>query len=78
MIVVYQRILKIMIETKSAIDKSELSENIVDQNWLENDFSHLDEYEPYHWGDLDPLTLGKPIKYDPDQGFMVEGGKENA
>jgi hypothetical protein len=66
-----------MIETKKAIANPKLSENIADQNWLESDLSRLDEYEPYDWGDLDPLTLGKPIKYVPDRGFVVEGGKEN-
>lgn len=66
-----------MIKTEGAIDNSELSENIVDRNWLERDLSSLDEYEPYDRGDLDPLTLGKPIEYIPHQGFMIEGGKEN-
>lgn len=66
-----------MISTKNTIDNSELSENIVDRNWLESELSRLDEYEPYDWGDVDPLTLGKPVKYIPHKGFMVEGGKEN-
>lgn len=47
MIIVNQQFLKIMISTKNAIDDSELSENIVDRNWLESELSRLDEYEPY-------------------------------
>jgi len=41
MTIVNQQILKIMIKTKSAIDNSELSENIVDRNWLETDLSSV-------------------------------------
>jgi hypothetical protein len=66
-----------MIQSKKSIASTELSENTADQDWLESDLSHLEEYEPYDWGDLDPLTLGKPIKYVPDLGFVVEGSKEN-
>jgi hypothetical protein len=49
-----------------------------DQDWLETDLSHLSELEPYDWGDTDPSTLGKPVHYEPDVGFVVEGGKEIA
>ena len=66
-----------MIQAKKLSDDFGLSENTTDQDWLEGDLSNLDEYEPYNWGELDPLTLGKPIKYVSDRGFVVEGGKEN-
>ena len=66
-----------MIQAKKLSDDFGLSENTTDQDWLEADLSNLDEYEPYNWGELDPLTLGKPIKYVLDRGFVVEGGKEN-
>ena len=66
-----------MIQAQKLSDDFGLSENTTDQDWLEGDLSNLDEYEPYNWGELDPLTLGKPIKYVSDRGFVVEGGKEN-
>jgi len=66
-----------MIQAKKLSDDFGLSENTTDQDWLEGDLSNLDEYEPYNWGDIDPLTLGKVIKYVSDRGFVVEGGKEN-
>ena len=66
-----------MIQAQKLSENSGLSENTIDQDWLEGDFSNLDEYEPYNWGDIDPLTLGKAIKYVSDRGFVVEGGKEN-
>jgi hypothetical protein len=66
-----------MIQAKKLSEDFGLSENTIDQDWLEGDLSNLDEYEPYNWGELDPLTLGKPIKYVSDRGFVVEGGKEN-
>ena len=66
-----------MIQAKKLSDDFGLSENTTDQDWLESDLYNLDEYEPYNCGELDPLTLGKPIKYVSDQGFVVEGGKEN-
>ena len=50
----------------------------IDREWLETDISHLEEYEHYDWGDLDPLTLGKPVEYVSGIGFVVEGGKANA
>jgi hypothetical protein len=52
--------------------------NPEDQDWLEKDLSHLSEFEPYDWGDMDPTTLGKPVHYEPGIGFVVEGGKESA
>ena len=66
-----------MIQAQKLSEDSGLSENTIDQDWLEGDLSNLDEYEPYNWGDIDPLTLGKAIKYVSDRGFVVEGGKEN-
>jgi hypothetical protein len=66
-----------MIQAQKLSEDPGLSENTIDQDWLEGDLSNLDEYEPYNWGELDPLTLGKPIKYVSDRGFVVEGGKEN-
>jgi hypothetical protein len=66
-----------MIQATKPSDNSDLSEKTADQDWLMGDFSNLDDYEPYDWGDLDPLTLGKPIKYASERGFIVEGGKDN-
>lgn len=66
-----------MIQTKNQISRKELSEN-ADDDWLEGDISRLEEYEPYDWGNLDPLKLGKPVKYVSGIGFIIEGDKNNA
>ena len=31
---------------------------------------------PYDWGDVDPMTLGKPVKFVPGTGLVVVGGKD--
>ena len=48
-----------------------------DRDWLSGDLSRLEEYEPYDWGEIDPLTLGKAVQYIPNLGLVVEGGKDN-
>lgn len=30
--------------------------------WHDADLSKLTEYEPYEWGDIDPLTIGEPLR----------------
>lgn len=30
--------------------------------WHDSDVSKLAEYEAYDWGDIDPLTYGKPVR----------------
>lgn len=52
-----------------------LSDN--QQDWLNSDISCLEAYEPYDWGETDPLTLGKPIIYDPNMGYIVEENDHN-
>ena len=42
--------------------------------WLEADLAP--PLEPYDWGDVDPSTLGKPIRYVPGEGIVVVGGKD--
>ncbi|UFP94677.1 hypothetical protein [Gloeobacter morelensis] len=32
-----------------------------DRAWLESDLSGLGRYEPYDWGDVDPLSLGSAV-----------------
>ncbi|MBI3961843.1 MAG: helix-turn-helix transcriptional regulator [Deinococcus sp.] len=32
--------------------------------WHDADLSRLGEYEPYDWGDIDPETLGKPLRFE--------------
>ena len=49
--------------------------DIEDQAWMNTDLSGLSDLEPYDWGDVDPRSLGKPIRYEPGRGFVVEGGK---
>jgi hypothetical protein len=48
-----------------------------DKSWLESDLSNLFELEPYDWGEVDPQTTGKPIRYEQGVGFIIEGGKES-
>jgi hypothetical protein len=30
--------------------------------WHDADVSKLADYEPYDWGDIDPLTIGEPLR----------------
>lgn len=32
------------------------------QNWHDADLSRLGEYEPYDWGEVDPETVGEPLR----------------
>ncbi|MBE3588158.1 MAG: hypothetical protein IMW93_06325 [Thermoanaerobacteraceae bacterium] len=43
-----------------------------DQAWLEAD---LGELPPYDWGPEGPPE-GKPVRYKPGVGLIVEGGKQ--
>jgi hypothetical protein len=45
-------------------------------DWLDSDLSRLEDYEPYDWGEIDPLMLGKPVQYVSSIGLVVEGGKD--
>jgi hypothetical protein len=45
--------------------------------WLDRDLSRLEEYGPYDWAGVDPMTLGKPVQYIPNIGFVVEGSKSS-
>jgi hypothetical protein len=53
------------------------SEKTADRDdWLDSDLSRLEDYEPYDWGEIDPLMLGKPVQYVSSIGLVVEGGKD--
>jgi hypothetical protein len=43
------------------------------QEWLEADLGG--ELPSYEWGEAGP-PHGKPVRYIPGQGFVVEGGKD--
>lgn len=43
------------------------------QEWLEADLSG--ELPPYDWGEIG-MPQGKPVKYMPGQGLVIEGGKK--
>ncbi|MBC7341174.1 MAG: hypothetical protein H5U02_01760 [Clostridia bacterium] len=43
-----------------------------DRSWLEAD---LGELPPYDWGPEGP-PKGKPVRYQPGVGLVVEGGKK--
>ena len=45
-------------------------------DWLDSELSRLEDYEPYDWGEIDPLMLGKPVQYVSSIGLVVEGGKD--
>jgi hypothetical protein len=45
-----------------------------DRAWLGGDLSRLGEFEPYEWEEGE-LEEGKPMRYEPGAGFIVEGGK---
>jgi hypothetical protein len=51
--------------------RSHLEDVLLEKAWLDSDLSRLGDYEPYDWGDTDPESVGKPISYEPGQGFMV-------
>jgi len=42
-----------------------------DLAWFNSNFSNLDAHEPYEWSEGE-LEQGKPIKYIPDKGFVIE------
>jgi len=46
--------------------------NTEDEDWLKAD---LGELPPYEWGPEGP-PKGKPVRYQPGIGLVVEGGKE--
>lgn len=53
------------------------AERMVDeetQAWMDADLAP--PLEPYDWGGVDPLSLGKPIEWDEAEcAFVVLGGK---
>ncbi|MEA5468924.1 hypothetical protein [Spirulina sp. 06S082] len=51
-----------MIDKVKSLQNSEIEETQGDRQWLDATLSCGDDYEPYEWGDLDPLTLGKPVR----------------
>ncbi len=48
-----------------------------DRDWMERDLSRLGEFEPYEWEEGE-LEEGKPVRYEPGVGIVVEEGKERA
>lgn len=50
------------------------------QEFLENspwqEYFIYGELDPYDWGDEDPLTIGKPVRYIPGVGIVIEDGDE--
>lgn len=55
--------------------KRELDKTGADRVWMESDLSRLGEFEPYEWKEGE-LEEGKPVRYEPSAGFIVEGGRE--
>lgn len=66
-----------MNQSVNFLNQSKSSEKTGDKDWLDSDLSRLEDYEPYDWGETDPLTLGKPVQYVPNIGLVVKGGKDN-
>lgn len=65
-----------MTQPVDSLNQPKPSEKTAERDWLDSDLSRLEEYEPYDWGEIDPLTLGKPVQYVPSIGLVVEGGKD--
>lgn len=42
-----------------------------DQAWLDSDHFNLAAHEPYEWAEGE-LEQGKPVKYIPGKGFVLE------
>lgn len=40
------------------------------REWIEADL--VEPLPPYDWGNVDPLTLGKPVRYVADMGLVIE------
>lgn len=51
-------------------------EREMDRSWMESDLSRLEEFEPYEWAEGE-LERGKPVRYEPGSGFVVEGGRNS-
>lgn len=64
-----------MARQQKTIQQSEAIKAKPDLEWLDSDISRLGEHEPYDWGGVDPLTLGKPVRYLAGVGFVVDGDK---
>lgn len=54
--------------------KDGAEKTVEDRNWIESDSSRLGEFEPYEWR-ADELEEGKPLRFEPGVGIVVEGGK---
>lgn len=44
------------------------------QAWMDADL--VEELPPYDWGDVDPMTVGEAIRYEPGIGWVVGGSDE--
>jgi hypothetical protein len=40
------------------------------REWLDADLAP--PLEPYEWGDLNPLALGNPVRFQPGEGLVIE------
>jgi hypothetical protein len=66
-----------MTQSTNPLNQQTSTETNSEQDWLNSDISCLDEYEPYDWDEVDPITLGKPVRYIPNIGFVIEGDRDN-
>ena len=41
--------------------------------WLDGDASNLGAFKPYDWGEVDPYTLGEPVRVGPDGALLIGG-----
>ena len=39
--------------------------------WLDSDLSRLSEF-PYDWGEVDPDSVGEPLRYDSERGWVSD------
>ncbi len=43
-----------------------------DKMWMDSDWSRLGEFEPYDFGGVDPMQLGKPVQHLRDGSLLTE------
>lgn len=58
---VLESLIKLLGRMPSHQDTTEVMDEET-RTWHDADLSKLAEYEPYDWGDSDPLTIGEPLR----------------
>lgn len=62
---VLESLIKLLVRMQSQAPAQDKSTEVMDDEtkaWHDADLSKLSDYEPYDWGDIDPLTIGEPLR----------------